>query len=90
MPAEQTLLPIPFQAELEEVERSMGNRREQLTRIKAQRERLKAAASGLREASSTLNTPALLGDVEVRVACVCKMLLTFGRSALQSGRVCPP
>ena len=65
----------------------MGNRREQLTRIKAQRERLKAAASGLREASSTLNTPALLGDVEVRATCVCKPLLTFDRSATPSGAV---
>ena len=83
----KTLLPLPCQAELEEVERSMGNRREQLTRIKAQRERLKATASGLREASSTLNTPALLGDVEVRAACVCRTLLTFRRSALQSGAV---
>ena len=64
----------------------MGNRREQLTRIKAQRERLKAAASGLREASSTLNTPALLGDVEVRVARVCKLpLLSFHAVLLQLG-----
>ena len=84
IPADQTLL-LAFQAELEEVERSMGNRREQLTRIKAQRERLKAAAAGLREASSTLNTPALLGDVEVRGACADRVLLAFSRVALQSG-----